>query len=280
MYYLGAHTSISGALENAARNAFALEANAFAMFTKNQRQWKAPALSEQAVEDFKLCLRSLGFGPSQVLPHDSYLINLGTPDPIKRANALDAFIQEMERCRQLGLDRLNFHPGAHLNQISIHQCLSNVAHCLDSAIETVPSVMPVIETTSGQGSNVGSTFEEVRDIIGLCKYPDKLGVCIDTCHIFAAGYELRTKEAFLGTFDHFDKVIGFGKLRGMHLNDCKSAFSSHVDRHEGLGRGNIGKEPFTWIMQDRRFENIPLILETPHPELWKEEIAFLRKAGE
>jgi deoxyribonuclease-4 len=279
MFYIGSHTSIAGGLENAAIAAHDIGANAFAMFTKNQRQWSVPPLEEEACTLFKKTIADLGFTPNAILPHDSYLINLGNPDEEKRTKATDAFIRELQRCEQLGLDRLNFHPGAHLGLISVPEELRLIARSIDRAVENVEGVTAVIETTAGQGSNVGSRFEEIRDIIAESRHPERIGVCIDTCHIFAGGYELRTKEGFDRTFSSFSSTIGFDRLMGMHLNDAKSEFDSHVDRHASIGDGNIGKEPFTWIMQDKRFSDIPLILETPDPSRWPEEIIFLRNAS-
>jgi len=275
MYYIGPHTHITGGLEQAAVQAQSIGATAFAMFTKNQRQWKAPVLTEQQITLFQETIKKLGFSSASILPHDSYLINLGSPIEEKRMAAIDAFTAEMARCAALGLDKLNLHPGSHLGMLSVDECLHLVADSLDRALEQVPSVCPVIETTSGQGNNVGSRFEEIRDIIGYSKHSQNIGVCIDTCHIFAAGYDIRSREAYEKTFGDFERTIGFSRLKGVHLNDAKSEFGSHVDRHESLGKGNIGLQPLIWIVQDRRFENIPLILETPAEENWKEEVATL-----
>lgn len=280
MHYFGAHVSIGGGLFRAPENARAIGATAFAMFTKNQRQWKASPLKEEEIADFAKAMQECGYTKDRVLPHDGYLINLGNPDEAKRENALSSFIGEMERCAALGLDKLNFHPGAHLKLLPVDADLRLIASCLDRAVEQVPGVMPVIETTAGQGSNVGDRFEEIRDLIGYSAHPDSLGVCIDTCHVFAAGYDLRSLDAWNKTFEDFGKIIGFGKLKGMHLNDAKSAFGSHVDRHAPLGEGSIGKECFSRIAKDPRFENIPLILETPVEEKWPEEIAWLKKEAE
>jgi deoxyribonuclease-4 len=278
MVYIGCHTHIAGGLENAAIQAHDLGANAFALFTKNQRQWTVPPLTEGQITAFRSIVEQLGFSPKAILPHDSYLINLGSPVEEKLRSAQAAFLEEMRRCDALHLEKLNFHPGSHLNQISVDQCLRLVAQSIDLAIEQVPTVMPVIETTAGQGTNVGSTFQEIRDIIGYSNHPEAIGVCIDTCHIFAAGYDIRTRETYEKTFETFGAVIGFPRLAGMHLNDAKSAFGSHVDRHASIGEGAIGKEPFSWIVQDPRFQDIPLILETPDETKWKEEIALLFSA--
>ncbi len=276
MHYIGAHVSISGGLEQAVLRAQEIGANAFALFTKNQKQWKAPPLDEEKISQFKTAMREAGFSASQVLPHDSYLINLGNSNPEKRKKSSDAFIDEMRRVSLLGLDRLNFHPGAHLKQITPQESMNLIAEEIDRALAEVPGVHAVIETTAGQGSALGRTFEEIAYIIERVKQQDRVGVCIDTCHIFAAGYDLRSKESFTDVMDRFNSLIGFEKLMGMHLNDAKSEFDSHVDRHASLGEGTIGLEGFRAMMQDPRFEHIPLILETPKPDIWSEEISLLR----
>lgn len=275
MYYIGAHVSAAGGPEKAVANAKAIGATAFALFTKNQKVWTAPPLTDEAARAFIGACNEQGYAAAQILPHDSYLINLANPDPDKRRISVEAFVEEMKRAAQLGLDRLNFHPGAHLNQISPEAGLALVAEALDEAIERVPGVCPVIETTAGQGSSLGATFEQIADIISQVRRNDQVGVCIDTCHIFAAGYDIRTERAFTETMECFAKIVGFDKLMGMHLNDAKSQLGSHVDRHDSLGKGNIGWEPFRLIMQDERFEGIPLILETIDSTLWPQEIQTL-----
>lgn len=276
MYYIGAHVSAAGGVHNAVSHAIAIGANAFALFTKNQKQWKVPSLSEEDIALFKKAMQDAGFRAEQVLPHDGYLINLGNPDGQKRRISLDSFIHEMKRVEQLGLDRLNFHPGAHLNQITPEESMKLVSEGIDEALNETEGVYAVIETTAGQGSALGRTFEEIAAIIELCSQRDRIGVCVDTCHIFAAGYDIATAEKFISVMDEFDRIIGFKTLMGMHLNDVKSAYGSKVDRHAPLGEGTLGLEPFKVIMNDSRFENIPLILETTDPERWNEEIALLR----
>lgn len=275
MYYIGAHVSAAGGPAKAVENAKAIGATAFALFTKNQKVWEAPPLSSITIDEFVRACTANGYTPAQILPHDSYLINLANPDEDKRRKSIEAFVDELERVALLGLDRLNFHPGAHLGLITQEEGLALVAQALDEATERVPSVKPVIETTAGQGSNLGATFEQIAAILDQMKRPDRAGVCIDTCHIFAAGYDIRTQETFSRTMAHFGTVIGFDKLMGMHLNDAKSSLGSHVDRHDSLGKGNIGWEPFKLIMEDSRFEGIPLILETIDDTLWEQEIATL-----
>ncbi len=276
MQYIGAHVSAAGGVDQAVDRALAIGANALALFTKNQKQWNAPALTEEKIREFTQAVSRAGFRPEQILPHDSYLINLGNPDAEKRKKSSDAFVDEMQRVYQLGLDRLNFHPGAHLNQVSAEESIRLIAGEIDRALSEVPFVHAVIETTAGQGSALGRTFEEIASIMENVKQKDRVGVCIDTCHIFAGGYDIRTAEGFLEVMDRFDELIGAEKLMGMHLNDAKSEYGSRVDRHAPLGEGNIGLACFRTMMSDPRFHGIPLILETPKPELWPQEIGLLR----
>lgn len=276
MKYFGAHVSASGGLENAVRNAQAIGANAFALFTKNQRQWSAPPLTTNQIAAFKGAMAEAGFTAQQVLPHDSYLINLGHPDAEGLQKSRDAFYEEMERCEQLGLDRLNFHPGSHLKRITALQSLDRIADSINLALERTSTVTAVLENTAGQGTNLGYSFEHLAYIIERVEDKSRVGVCIDTCHAFAAGYDLRTREACEKTFEEFDRIIGFGYLRGMHLNDAMRPLSSHIDRHSSLGDGEIGIECFRYIATDSRFDNIPLILETPNEAIWREEVAKLR----
>ncbi|MTD42625.1 deoxyribonuclease IV [Erwinia sp. CPCC 100877] len=275
MKYIGAHVSAAGGLENAAIRAAELKATAFALFTKNQRQWRAAPLSEEAIENFKAACEKYNFGPGQILPHDSYLINLGHPVQEALEKSRIAFIDEMQRCQQLGLSLLNFHPGSHLKQISESECLARIADSINIALDQSEGVTAVIENTAGQGSNLGFRFEQLAEIIEGVEDKSRVGVCIDTCHAFAAGYDLRTEEACHGTFADFERTVGFEYLRGMHLNDAKSEFASRVDRHHSLGEGNIGHTAFRWIMRDPRFDGIPLILETINPDIWDKEIAWL-----
>jgi len=276
MYYLGAHVSASGGVHNAISNAKSIGANALALFTKNQKQWKTAPLSTEDIQQFKLAMDEAGFTPAQVLPHDGYLINLGNPEPEKRRISVDAFIDEMLRVRLLGLDRLNFHPGAHLKLITPDESMFLIAQGIDEALQATEGVYAVIETTAGQGSALGRSFEELARIIELVRNRERIGICIDTCHIFAAGYDIRTQEGFELVMEEFNRLLGFEILMGMHLNDAKSAYSSQVDRHAPLGEGNLGLEPFKAIMTDPRFENIPLILETTDPDRWSQEIELLR----
>lgn len=273
--FVGAHTSASGGVFNAIKNAQDIGAQAFALFTKNQRQWKAKALDTMTIDTFKSMLGESGISPSHVLPHDSYLINLGHPEMEKRQKSYDAFVDEVERCMQLGLDRLNFHPGSHLKKISEEECLDAIAENMNRALDVTEGVSLVLENTAGQGSNLGWKFEHLAHIIDKVEDKSRVGVCIDTCHMFTAGYDIRTKEAYDVTMAEFENIVGFKYLMGMHLNDSKPDLGSHVDRHQSIGKGKIGLEAFRYIMNDPRMDDIPLILETIDETIWAEEIRLL-----
>ncbi len=276
MKYIGAHVSAAGGVDRAPINANKIQANAFALFTKNQLQWNARPLQEETILAFHQNCRQYNFRPEQILPHDSYLINLGHPQQQGLQKSRDAFNIEMQRCQQLGLTMLNFHPGSHLNGLSEDACLKRIAESVNLALQVTENVTAVIENTAGQGTNVGYRFEHLARIIEYIDDPSRVGVCIDTCHLFAAGYDIRHQEVFQHTWETFDRIVGFSYLRGMHLNDAKRPFASRVDRHASLGEGELGWEAFRLIMQDERFDNIPLILETPKPEIWADEIRQLR----
>lgn len=275
MKYIGAHVSAQGGVENAPANAHAIGAKAFALFTKNQRQWLAPALSAKSIEAFRAACEQYGFSPAHILPHDSYLINLGHPEAEGLEKSRNSFIGEMQRCQALGLTMLNFHPGSHLKVIDIDTCLARIADSINIALERTQGVTAVIENTAGQGSNVGFDFAHLAAIIDRVEDKSRVGVCIDTCHAFAAGYNLATDQGYHDTWQEFDRVVGFKYLRGMHLNDTKKGLASRVDRHETLGQGILGARCFELLMQDPRFDNIPLILETPNEDLWPKEIEWL-----
>ena len=279
MKYIGAHVSIAGGVENAPLNARALGAAGFAMFTKNQRQWHAPPLTGEAVEKFKNNCRENGYTPEMILPHDSYLINLGQPDKEKRAVSIEAFINELSRCRELGLAMLNFHPGSHLRMVPEKEGCLIIAESVRIALQEVPDVCAVFENTAGQGSNLGYSFEQLALMLETVGMPGRVGVCIDTCHACAAGYDLASEEGFEKCFADFDRLIGLPMLRGMHLNDSKGVTGGKLDRHAPLGDGTLGWHTFEKIASDRRFDNIPLILETPDESRWSEEIAHLQKLG-
>ena len=277
MKKIGAHVSAAGGVSNAPKNAGDIGANAFAFFTKNQRQWDAKPLDKNEIDKFKEECKKQKISPEYILPHDSYLINLGHPEKDKLNKSRKAFIEEMKRCELLGLRLLNFHPGSHLNQISEMDCLLNIAESINIALDNTNNATAVIENTSGQGSNLGYRFEHLAYIIEKVEDKSRVGVCIDTCHAFTAGYDLRSKDEIIKVFEEFEKIVGFSYLRGMHLNDSKKELKSRVDRHHSLGRGFIGLEVFKYIMKDIRFNEIPMILETIDPLIWSEEIRMLRR---
>lgn len=274
MKYIGAHVSASGGVENAPLNAKEIGANAFALFTKNQRQWVSAPLTTKSIESFKKNCIEAGIDVSCIMPHDSYLINLGNPDEEALQKSRAAFIDEMWRCQQLGLKMLNFHPGSHLNKIPIEQCLDEIAANINLALSKTEGVTAVIENTAGQGSNVGNRFEEIRYIIDRVDDKSRVGVCIDTCHTYSAGYDI--VGDYDGVFEEFENVIGFEYLKGIHLNDTKKPLGSRVDRHESIGLGLLGIDFFKRFMKDPRFDNIPIVLETPDESRWAEEIVLLR----
>lgn len=276
MKAIGAHVSASGGVFNAPLNAEAIGASAFALFTKNQRQWNAKPLDEATIEAFKTNLARVGILPKHVLAHDSYLINLGHPEKEARQKSLEAFIDEVKRCDQLGLDKLNFHPGSHLNQLTEEACLDSIAESLNRTLELTQNVTLVIENTAGQGTNLGYKWEHLAHLIEKVEDKGRIGVCLDTCHLFTAGYDIRTSEAYAKTTKEFDSIVGFCYLKGMHLNDAKPPLGSRVDRHHSLGKGTIGLEAFWYIMNDPRMDDIPLVLETIDTALWAQEIALLR----
>lgn len=275
MKYIGAHVSASGGVENAPVNANAIGAKAFALFTRNQRQWKSSPLPQQSIALFKERCEKFGFQPGHILPHDSYLINLGHPEAEGLQKSREAFLDEMQRCEQLGLDRLNFHPGSHLNEISVDDCLTRIAESINWTLDQTKGVCAVIENTAGQGTNLGYTFEQIAAIIDQVDDKSRVGVCIDTAHTLAAGYDIKTKQGFTDTFLHFDEMIGFSYLKGMHINDSKKDLGSRVDRHDSIGKGVMGITTFKMLMDDPRFDDIPLILETPDESVWAEEISYL-----
>ena len=276
MKYIGAHVSASGGVEQAVLRAVDIGANAFALFTKNQRQWKAPPLKAETIEKFKRFCQVHHFTADQILPHDSYLINLGSPEVEGLEKSRVAFIDEMERANQLGLKLLNFHPGSHLNKISNQDCLARIAESINIAVSKVPNVVAVIENTAGQGSNLGYLFEHLAEIIEQVEDKSRVGVCLDTCHTFSAGYDISSLEQCEKTFAEFEQVVGFKYLRGMHLNGSKTPLGSRKDRHDTLREGTIGTAFCEFIMKDDRFDGIPMILETINPDIWAEEIKFLR----
>jgi len=290
MKYIGAHTSASGGVYNAIDEAVSIGANAFALFTKNQKRWDAKPFDKKTLDTWFKTLDESGINPEAILPHDSYLINLGHPEEQKLIKSRNAFIDELKRCEDLGLNKLNFHPGSHLVKIPkkdpnyqerIYEaelnCLEVIAESINIALSETKNVIAVIENTAGQGTNLGYKFEHLAYLIEKVEDKSRIGVCIDTCHMFTAGYDIRDKESFEKTWAEFDKIVGFEYLKGMHINDSKPPLGSRVDRHESIGKGEIGLEFFKMLMNDSRFDNIPLILETPNPDIWDEEIKLLKE---
>ncbi|MGD8427333.1 MAG: deoxyribonuclease IV [Balneolaceae bacterium] len=275
MKYIGAHVSAAGGVENAPLRAHNIGARAFALFTKNQRQWQGAPLSSENIEGFKKNCEELGYSMDYVMPHDSYLINLGHPEKKQLEKSRNAFLDEVQRCEQLGIKLLNFHPGSHLNKISVDECLKRNAESLNWALDQSRGVTAVIENTAGQGTNTGYRFEHLAAIIDGVEDKSRVGVCIDTCHAYAAGYDLSNTSGFEKMIREFSEVIGFQYLKGIHLNDSKKELGSRVDRHDSIGEGEIGLNGFRLLMQDERFDDIPMILETPNTDKWPEEIALL-----
>ena len=275
MKYIGAHFSISGGVENAPLNAERIGAKSFAMFTRNQRRWVSKPLTDKNISKFKENCEAVGYDSRHILPHDSYLINLGHPDEDALEKSRTAFLDEMQRCENLGLQYLNFHPGSHLNRIDPDLCLERIAQSLNIVLHGTTGVTAVIENTAGQGTNLGYRFEHLAKIIENVRDKDRVGVCLDTCHTYSAGYDIKTSSAFEKTLEQFDSIIGINFLKAIHLNDSKKKFESRVDRHESIGKGSLGLDTFKFIMNDPRFDNIPMVLETPDPSIWKEEIKLL-----
>lgn len=280
MKYIGPHVSTTGGVENAPLNAAAVGATAFALFTKNQRQWVSPPLTVKSIEKFKENCASLGFEPEHVLPHDSYLINLGQPEKEALEKSRRSFLDEMQRCEQLGLKMLNFHPGSHLKKIPLEECLRRIAESINIALDRTQGVTAVIENTAGQGSNVGFSFQHLAYIIDRVEDKQRVGVCLDTCHTYSAGYDIKTAEGYNKTFREFDNTIGASYLKAVHLNDTKKELASRVDRHDSIGKGLLGIDFFSRFMKDPRFDDMPLILETPEESLWQEEIRMLRNLAQ
>lgn len=275
MKWVGAHVSAAGGVHLAPLNAAAIGAKAFGVFTKNQRRWSAKPLQDDVIAAFQANCARLGFSSRHILAHDSYLINLGHPNNRLLDKSRAAFIEEMSRCDLLGIGYLNFHPGRHLGQIPVVDCLTRIAESINLALSKTHFVTAVLEITAGQGSDVGRSFEELAQIIELVADKARIGVCLDTCHLFAAGYDIRDKVSYKNSMNQFAQIIGFAFLKGLHLNDSKKGLASHVDRHAELGKGQLGWQSFRQIMNDHRLENIPLILETPNTAQWSEEIAQL-----
>lgn len=277
MKYVGAHVSAAGGVEKAIPRALEIGATGFALFTRNQRQWQPKPLAQENVDAFRQACHQQGFGPHQILPHASYLINLGHPELEGLEKSRAAFLDEMQRCQALGITLLNFHPGSHLKRLSPSRCISRIAESINVTLDATQGVTAVIENTAGQGSNLGYSFEQLAEMIDQVEDKSRVGICIDTCHAFAAGYDFRTQESTTQVCDEFERVVGFEWLKAMHLNDSKGDLASHIDRHAPLGEGSIGLEGFKAIMQEARIDNLPLLLETTDPSRWPREIAWLKQ---
>jgi len=275
MKYIGPHVSASGGVHNAPLNAQSVGASGFGLFTKNQRQWKAKPLAAAEIDAFKKNMEMCGYTPQAVLAHDSYLINIGNPDPAVREKSTNALIDEVKRCELLGLPLLNIHPGSHLGS-TVDEGLSRIAESVNRVLDVTEDVTIVLEAMAGQGTNIGGRFEHLASIIHNVEDKTRVGVCLDTCHIFAAGYDIRDEESYSKTMLEFDNVIGFKYLRGLHLNDAKAPLASRLDRHESIGKGTLGVEAFRLFLRDDRFDDIPCVLETPGEELWPAEVELLK----
>ena len=266
--------SAAGGVENAPRNARAIGATAFALFTKNQRQWSAPALTAEQVAAFRAACDECGYAPAQILPHDSYLINLGHPDDEALEKSRRAFEEEMARCEALGLDRLNFHPGSHVKQ-GTEKGIEYIAEMLNLILKPEQSTTVLLETMAGKGSEVGREFEELREILDRVELKDKMGVCLDTCHVWDGGYDI--VGDLDGVLNHFDDVIGLGRLRAIHLNDSMNPLGAHKDRHAKIGEGHIGLEAMVRIINHPALRELPFYLETPNDlDGYAREIALLK----
>ncbi|MCM1050609.1 MAG: deoxyribonuclease IV [Paenibacillus sp.] len=275
MKLIGAHVSVDKGVSNAPLNARAIGAKAFALFTRNPSRWVSKAISDAEADNFKRNCEECGYTPDMILPHDSYLINLGSPDEEKLQKSREAFLDEMNRCSQLGLTMLNFHPGSHMREMSEESCLDRIAESLNMILDSTSGVKAVIENTAGQGSNLGYSFHQLAHIIDRIEDKTRVGVCIDTCHAHSAGYDMTSPEAYRRTWEEFDQVVGFKYLSGMHINDTAKALGSRVDRHAPIGQGILGEEFWRMLMTDPRMDGIPLILETTDVTLWPEEIRYL-----
>lgn len=275
MKYIGAHVSSEQGVSHAPLNAHLIGAKSFALFTRNPSRWTSKAIPAAEAEAFRENCAAYGYTPDVILPHDSFLINLGSPDADKLEKSRKAFLDEMCRCEQLGLTMLNFHPGSHLRELETDACLDLIAESVNMILDKTSGVKAVIENTAGQGSNLGCTFEQIAHIIDRIEDKDRVGVCIDTCHAYTSGYDMVSQEAYDKTWRDFDSVIGTKYLCGMHLNDTMKNLGSKIDRHASLFTGNLKEEFWRRLMNDPRMDGIPLILETPNEEIWSEEIRQL-----
>ena len=273
MLTIGCHLSSSKGYLAMGKEAVSIGANTFQFFTRNPRGSKAKAIDEADVAAFLSYSKEHGI--ERILAHAPYTLNPCSKDAHTREFAWMTMADDLKRMEYTPGNCYNFHPGSHLKQISVEECLNRVAESINLTLDKTNGVTAVIENTAGQGSNIGYKFEHLAYIINRVEDKSRVGVCIDTCHTFAGGYDIATAEGFEKTFREFDETIGFKYLRAMHLNDSKKGVGSHIDRHESLGKGELGTTPFRLLMQDSRFDNIPLILETPNEDIWAKEISWL-----
>lgn len=279
---VGAHMSISGGLHKAIERGIEAKCEALQIFTKNSNQWKAKPILQNEVEEFKK--KKKEWGNYAILVHGSYLINLSSPVESDRQKSIFAFIEEIERCDQLSIPYLIFHPGSHLGAGEEEGCRA-VSRSLDQIFTRKPDFKAelLMETTAGQGSNIGYKFEHFKKILASVNSPKRMGICIDTCHIFAAGYDIRRRDGYENTFKDFDRIVGVDKIKAFHVNDSKKEFLSRVDRHEHIGKGFIGLDAFRFLLNDPRFEKLPMVIETPKGETMKEDeenLTLLRSLGD
>ncbi len=273
---LGTHTSISGGLHKALERGEHLKCDTVQIFTKSSNQWKAREISEKDRNLFQAASKSTGLSP--LLAHDSYLINLASPEAEMRKKSVDAFDLEMERAVYLGIPFLVFHPGSH-KETGGKEGLKRIGESINGLLSKrkKPDIQLLLETTAGQGSNLGYRFEHLRDIIDHVEKKEFMGVCLDTCHIFAAGYDITTRQGYEKTMEEFDGIVGLHKLKAIHLNDSKKGLGSRVDRHEHIGKGFLGLEPFRFLLNDPRFQNMPMVAETPKGEGTNEDLENLNQ---
>ncbi|HME60285.1 MAG TPA: deoxyribonuclease IV [Candidatus Binatia bacterium] len=267
---LGAHMSIAGGVGNAFIEGKKVNCDAIQIFTKSSRQWASKPYSKEEIEQFHINRKETGIGT--VVAHDSYLLNMGSPDAALRTRSVAAFIDELERCEILGVTNLIAHPGAHVGAGELDG-IKTIARSLDEVHKACPgyTAKVTLEITAGQGSNLGYRFEQIGNMIDATRESDRLRVCFDTEHAFAAGYDIRTRDGYERTFGEFDEAIGIELLAAFHLNDSKKEFNSRVDRHEHIGKGFIGIEAFRMLVNDRRFWGLPMCLETPKGPDLKED---------
>ncbi len=273
---LGAHVPTKGGLATAPANGRLIGATAIQIFTRNQMQWKTRPVADDEAAAWKAALATSGV--QTVLSHGSYLVNLASPDPVVAQKSSDAFVDEIRRCERLGIPLLVFHPGAHMGA-GREAGVAALAASLDRALAATKdaAVMPLLEVTAGQGSYLGSTFEELRAILDRVREPERLGVCLDTCHLLAAGYDIASASGYDDTMRACDRTVGIGRVKAIHLNDSKKGLGSRLDRHERIGKGCLGEDAFRRIVNDPRLAGVPMVVETPEPLAeWKKEIALLR----